>query len=299
MRISERHRYDLASDRIERSKQANAEALDEISTQKRINKLSDDAMGAAQAVRYRDRISGAQQFQKNVMFSRGYIERTENAISGIHDRLIRAKELAVATANDTYDGSSREAAGREVKQIIEEVTSLANTSYNGRFVLAGFRTATPAMSSDGTYNGDDGVIYVQIGKDDFRQVNLQARSLFEASEDEQKARHFNLVDTLEVLQRGLMENDKPNIQRSLDELDHQMEKSSSFQATVGALQRSLDEAAKKLELDEEKTKGVLSNIEDVDIYKSSSEFKRTETVLQGTLMASNKLLQPSLLNFMQ
>jgi flagellar hook-associated protein 3 FlgL len=47
------------------------------------------------------------------------------------------------------------------------------------------------------------------------------------------------------------------------------------------------------------TKKQLSGVEDADMYDATSEFKRTETALQSTLQASTKLLQPSLLNFMQ
>ena len=35
------------------------------------------------------------------------------------------------------------------------------------------------------------------------------------------------------------------------------------------------------------------------MFKASSDFKQTEAILQSTLMASNKLLQPSLMNFLQ
>lgn len=299
MRISERHRYDLAGGRIERAKSNNADALDQISTQKRILKLSDDPLAAAQAIRQKDKISSSEQYQKNIMFSKGFMERTEASISGIHDKLIRAKELAIGMSNDTYDANSREAASREIKQIIEEVTSLANTTYNNRFVLAGFRTQTPSISGDGAYTGDDGVIFMQIGKDDFRQINLQARHLFEPSVDEKANRHFNLMDTLDILHRGLSGNDKQMIHTSLEELDFQMDKASSYQATIGALQSSLDQATHRLEFEQEDAQATLSRLEDADIYKGSSDFKRTETVLQATLMASNKLVQPSLMNFMQ
>jgi flagellar hook-associated protein 3 FlgL len=108
-----------------------------------------------------------------------------------------------------------------------------------------------------------------------------------------------MVQSLAVLYDGLMENDSDTIHQMLDEIDFQMEKTSNFMAGLGAISKSLEETDKRVELSKELNTKTLTEIEDVDIYRASSDFKRTETVLQSTLMASNKLLQPSLLNFLQ
>ena len=68
---------------------------------------------------------------------------------------------------------------------------------------------------------------------------------------------------------------------------------------MGGIWNAVNQGHKRLELQSDKTRESLSKVEDADIYKATSEFKRTETVLQSTLLASTKLLQPSLLNFLQ
>jgi flagellar hook-associated protein 3 FlgL len=65
------------------------------------------------------------------------------------------------------------------------------------------------------------------------------------------------------------------------------------------MSNALRETGNRLSGDEIVLRDQLSKTQDADIYHSTSEFKRTEAVLQGTLMASTKLLQPSLLNFLQ
>ncbi len=299
MRISERHRYDVSNTNIQRAKSENASDLERLSTQKRINAISDDPIGSTNSLTFRDRIGTLKQFQKNIDFSKGYLDRAEMAISTIQDNLIRAKELAIAMSNDTYAWNSREATAREIKEIISEVVQLANTTYNNRYVFSGFRTQTPALSTEGNFLGDDGAIFLQVSEGNFRQVNIQARDLFEASPEERENRHFNMVDSLDILYTGLMEDEKQMVYKALDELEFQMEKTSSYQASVGAMFNALQGTSKRLELDEESSTIGLSKIEDVDAYKATSDFKRSETTLQSTLLASSKLLQPSLLNFMQ
>ena len=299
MRVSDRQRYFLTESRVEQAKSNESEMLEQLATQKRINHLSDDPVGFGQAVRRKTALNDTDQFLSNIEFSKGYIERTEASLMGIQDYLIRAKELAVGLSNATYDEKSREAASREIKEIIEGVVSLANAQFGNRYVFGGFRTQTPPVSRDGQFLGDDGAIFLQIDHSTFRQINLQARGLFEPSADERAAGRFGMIHTLEILRDSLIDDNIEGVRKAMTELDHQMDKTSSYQATLGSIYNGVDGSARRLELAAEVTAKELSRIEDSDTYKAVSDFKKTETVLQSTLLASNKLLQPSLMNFMQ
>jgi flagellar hook-associated protein 3 FlgL len=299
MRVSDRQRYELANSRVDAAKTDNASMLEQLSTQKKINRLSDDPIGMGQALQRRSNLSGIEQHIKNIEFSKGYIDRTESALKGITDNLIRAKELAVSLSNATYAADSRRAAGLELKQIIEGVVTLANSTYGNRFVFGGFRTETPPVTAEGQFTGDDGAIFLQIDKGSFRQINLQARNLFEPNADERDQGRFGMIPTLEMLKDGLMDDDVGSIRKAMDELEIQLDKTSSYQATLGSIYNAVDSTVRRLELNRELTTEDLSRIEDADTYKATSDFKKTESILQSTLMASNKLLQPSLLNFLQ
>jgi flagellar hook-associated protein 3 FlgL len=299
MRISERMRYNVVQNRVNQSKDRNAQALERLSSLKDITKLSDDPTGAKQILRFREKINDKVGFQRNIEFASGFLERSENAIQGLTDNLIRAKELAIAMSNDTYDAQSRDASGREIKEIIEEIIQLGNTSFNGRYVFAGFRNQTPPLNQSGDYLGDDGKIFLQIDKGNFRQINVNSRNLFEADSREREQGHFNMMASFDILLDGMKNNDKNSIHKAMNEISHQIEKTTSYQATIGGISRALNDTARRLETEVDFDKAELSKVQDADMFDATSEFKRTETTLQSTLMASNKLLQPSLLNFMQ
>ncbi|MFW7377888.1 MAG: flagellar hook-associated protein FlgL [Oligoflexus sp.] len=299
MRVSDRQRYHVTGTRVEHAKTQNSDVLEQVSTQKRINHVSDDPVAFGQSLKRQTAINDMGQYQKNIEFSKGYIERAEASLMGIGDFLIRAKELSVSLSNSTYDVSSRKAAAREVKELIEGIVGLANAQYGGRYVFSGFRTKTPPLSRDGNFLGDDGAIFLQIDHGTFRQINLQARNLFEPNVVEREQGRFGMIHALDVLQDSLNKDDLDGIRKVMDELDHLIDKTSSYQATLGAIYNGVENTARRIELSKEVTVKELSNLEDVDTYKSASEFKRTEGVLQSTMLASNKLLQPSLLNFLQ
>lgn len=299
MRISERMRYDQVQDRVHDAKTNNSQAMERLSSQKEVRKLSDNPVSATQIIRFRDNINDLMQFQKNIEYSKGLLERSETSLQSIADNLIRAKELAIGMANDTYDANSREASSREIREIIDEMVQLGNTSFNGRYIFGGFRNQTPPLSLEGDFMGDDGKLYLQVSPGDFRQVNVPGRYLFEADPAEREAGHFNMIHTLDVLYEGLKADDKDAIRSAMDELDHQLEKTTSHHATVGALWNTLNDTGDRLDSEETVMRTRLSKVQDTDVYDATSEFKRTEVVLQSTLMASTKLLQPSLLNFLQ
>jgi flagellar hook-associated protein 3 FlgL len=299
MRISERQRFHAADERITHSRLDNTRLMEQLSTQKRVTRISDDPSSLSHMFTLRDRISGSDGYQKSIDYAKGFLTRSEASLTDINDSLIRAKELAVSMANDTYGPDSREATAREIKQLIQGIISSANSKYGDRFVFSGYRTQTPSMAEDGKYLGDDGEIFLQIAPGNFQKINVTARELFEPSADQRAEGRFGMLEALDLLYSGLINNDKDQIHKSMTELEFQMEKTSSFQATLGSLSNALEVSEQRLGLDKQLSTELLSRIEDADLLDSTSQFKRSEAIMQSTLLASNKMLQPSLLNFMQ
>lgn len=299
MRVSENQRYTQVESRVQRAKEANANSMDDLSTLKTIREISDNPIGASRAIRYRDQISSMDQHVKNMEMSKGFMQRAEDALQGLSDNLMRAKELAVSMANDTYDAGSREATAREIREIVDEIVLIGNSQFANRFVFAGFRNGTPPINADGKYVGDDGSIFVQVAPGAFRPINIPARNLFEPDADERMQGHTEMIYALQNFYESLRENDKSGIHKALSELDFHMDKTTGFLASIGGMWNAVNKTQGRTEKDTDFTKAALSQVEDADAFKATSDFKRTEAGLQSTLMASNKVLQPSLMNFMQ
>ena len=299
MRVSEKQKYWITQNRLNRGRTRNVEVLNKLSTQKEINKLHDDPVNLVRALKIKDRLSALATYQSNIDFSKGFLDVTESAIANMHEKLGRAQELAIAMANDSYDDKNRMITAKEVKEILKEMVQMANSKYGSRYIFAGFRSLNPPVSLDGDFLGDDGKVFIQVSPDHYKSINISGRELLQPTKAEAKAGHAGLMDSIKLLIKGLEGDSKEAIFRSVDEIAFQMDKLASFQASVGAIWTAVDEAGSRNEFEILQKTAKLSDIEDADIFKTSSDFKRTESVLQSTLMASNKLLQPSLLNFMQ
>jgi flagellar hook-associated protein 3 FlgL len=82
------------------------------------------------------------------------------------------------------NGSDVESIGSQISGILDEVQSLANTSYQGQYIFAGGQTSTtPFTTSSGVtvYNGDEDVNYLQSPNGQKIQLNVPGGQIFSGS----------------------------------------------------------------------------------------------------------------------
>jgi flagellin-like hook-associated protein FlgL len=92
-----------------------------------------------------------------------------------------AKEIAIAMADGTYDNVAREASANEVKSLLDQIVSLANSELEGRKAFAGFQTKTkPFVSANGgvTYLGDTGSLEFEVEAGQRTTINLNGQDVF-------------------------------------------------------------------------------------------------------------------------
>ncbi len=115
------------------------------STQKKINNPSDNPVGMARILSYRDSIKALTQYQANINNSKGWLGLADTTLKQVEDQLTRLKELAVQASTGTLNERDRKSILNEVKQIYDQLLSLANTTYEGRSIFAGHKTDSEAF----------------------------------------------------------------------------------------------------------------------------------------------------------
>lgn len=117
-------------------------------TQLKINRPSDDPLGAGRVAQSRTILSNISLYQDNISAAKGWLSYGDSVLTGttgsVTTLLTRAKELAQQGASGTYDGDNREQISYELRQIYEELMALANTDYNGQYIFSGHKTDTQA-----------------------------------------------------------------------------------------------------------------------------------------------------------
>lgn len=124
---------------------AQSKSMEKLSSGLRINRAGDDAAGLAISEKMRGQIRGLDQASRNAQDGISLIQTAEGALSETHDILQRIRELAVQSSSDTNTDADRSELQKEVDQLSQEITRIANdTEFNTKSLLNG------AVSDNGT-----------------------------------------------------------------------------------------------------------------------------------------------------
>ena len=122
----------------------NQKATEKLSSGFRINRAGDDAAGLAISEKMRGQIRGLDQAVRNAQDGISLIQTAEGALQETHSILQRMRELAVQSANGTYQNEvDRENINKEVEALKSEIDRIAtSTHFNGKKLLDGTMTGT-------------------------------------------------------------------------------------------------------------------------------------------------------------
>ncbi len=148
-----------------------SEAMEKLSTGKRINSASDDAAGLAISNKMTAQIRGLNQSVRNANDGISLIQTAEGALTEVTNMLQRMRELAVQSASDTNTSSDRFALDLEYQQLGREISRIAtNTQWNAMNILNNTEVGAKGTSAD----VGDGVrnVKFQVGANPNQVINI-------------------------------------------------------------------------------------------------------------------------------
>ena len=115
-----------------------ASAMERLASGKRINSAVDDAAGLAIAARMESQISGLNQAVRNANDAISLVQTAEGALQETTAILQRIRELSIQSAGGAPSNADRVNLNKEVVQLQEELSRIANTTrFNGGLLLNG------------------------------------------------------------------------------------------------------------------------------------------------------------------
>ncbi len=297
MRVTMNSLYDRINTDLSRLVENQAKTNAAISSGKIYRRPSDAPVELTHALEYRSELSDTNQYERNIVFGQGWVQATETTIRQIHDRLLRARELAVQGANDTLSSGDRRAIAAEIEVIQEEVVSLANTSVGGRHLFAGSRTkgydngeAPFLIDKYGnvTYHGNEDDFSIDIGPGRSQKINLDGKSALIQS---------GMFEALDMLHDALNANSQHSIETAIGDLEVSMDHVSDQTSKLGAMGNTLENmetVSTSLSLTIEER---LSDVQDTDIIRAISDLKTLDAGYQAALAAASKVMKMSLADF--
>lgn len=249
------------------------------SSGKTISRPEDDPVGTERSMSLRTHMAHNDQFMRNLVMARGWMEQIEESLSELSAVLVRARELGIYGATDTASPQARQALAAEVAQLAEEVLNIANTEIEGRKLLTGTRPQ---------WKLGPGVV---ITVEDHGPVADGGTGLL----DEIYSGLKNLEAALVAGGTG----DSSLIASATRALDGSMDRVLSYRVINGARLRRLDILENRgKETKIEYTK-LLSDVEDVDLSYVLVDLQAKEAAYRATLGVAARIIQPTLLDFLK
>lgn len=328
MRVTENTNFELARDTVRRSKERMEQLQQQHSTLKKLNVPSDDPIGAAKLLEIRTDKVNNDQYHTNARLAETFLSNTDHALGELADLMVRAKEIALGQASGaSANEHTRIGIAEEVIQLYNQAIATANRRIGDRYLLGGYKTERPPVTPDGNYVGDDGLIMTEIARDIYLSMNVPgieafnthpklsydgqtvyggpmrtpAASLLSDVQDDKgtMGENVNVFDELQRLRISLLTGDLGGIRDTLERFDQLHANLNMIRAKVGSRIQGMQGTTQAIDRHNITNANLSSSLEDADMVKVVSDLAKEETILRSALASSQKLIQPTLMDFLK
>ncbi|WP_412479185.1 flagellar hook-associated protein FlgL [Azonexus sp. IMCC34839] len=288
----------------------------QISTGRRIVTPQDDPVGSAQALLVSQAKSVNELYVKNQETAETKLGSLDNVLSGVNDELQSIYEKAVAAGNGTYSDSERAGIAVELKQRLTSILALANSQDGaGRYIFAGFESTTPPFTQNATsvspysltqtyvdYNGDDGVLRLQISASEDMATNEPGSSVFMRIADATgvptgRSMFDSIQNLVDLLNTPGAVSANPAYSQALSDILSSIETVSRSRASVGARMSSLETLGTVTQGRGVEYDAQLSSLRDLDYAKAISEVTQKKIQLEAAQATFSQTAKLSLFQY--
>ena len=236
------------------------QAMERLSSGKRINSAMDDAAGLTIAHSLDAKVSSLNMAARNANDGISLINLAEGALDEVTTMLIRMRELAVQSINGTYASADRTNLNSEYQALASEITRISdNTFFNGIAVIGG----TDSVTFQVGHSSSDTIA--------FTAVDMAASAI---------------GSTVALVSTNIAAVSATNGSTgALGVIDAAIADVDNYRATLGATANRLEHSANNLYTRVENQMAAKSRIEDADYAVESANLARAQVLQQaGTAM---------------
>ena len=296
MRVSDQQMFGSTAGSLERIKENIVRVHEQIASQQRIAKPSDDPSIFGQVILEKSALADNDQWIRNIQFGTARVAVADQTLGQAQNLISRVRELAVQARSDTTSAQGRLTIAQEVRQLHRQLIQLANTEVNGQPVFAGTKTdVSPFVLGIGdsvSYQGNSESQSIAIGPGQTTQIVLPGDQVFAGTTT-------NVFDDLANLLTALETNSGVGIEVGIGKLDQAIGQFSLAQGQIGAIANRLDTAYGTSLIVSEALHRALSDQTDTDLATVLTELKLQETAYEATSQTFSRLFDLSLLRFLR
>jgi len=283
----------------------------QMSANTKLVNMSDDPISSLTAIQAGKDIATKKQYADNVSTAQETLKQVETALGTMDDIYQRLTVLATSASTGLYGTTERNAVATEANELKGELVSLGNTTYSGKYIFGGYNASSAPFTTqaDGTvlYNGID---LTTASASDIATISGQ-ESQFEISQGTNMTTSFNGVDLMgtgadnlfNVLSNfistlGDQAATTSDISAYTDKFNTGLDSILNLTTEVGGRQSRLELVSSRYKDELLNLEDVRSDAEDIDQAEVYTQYQQAETLYESTLKVGSKILQPSLLDYL-
>ncbi len=275
----------------------------QISSGQRINKASDDPVGAA---RMRE-LSRAEDMARvnvaNADRAMSDLTLADSAIQEIADNLIRVQELTTQAATDTLSDTQRAVIGEQIANIRSNIIALANSRNSSGHALFGGEAAGNAYTLDAggvpVYGGTATAGEMPLGDGQSVLRSVTGPEFLNFSHNGSATDLFVVLGDLAAALSGGSADPAQAARDALGALDSGLEKVTTTQTVIGSRMNWIDINLSRIERQGEMRADEQAVVGNVDATTAITQLQQIMTVLEASQASFVKLANLSLFNLLR
>jgi len=261
------------------------------STGEEVAKASDNPSAVGSIISCRSDLVKGERYVENCKHVQDNLSTSEIYLNSVEELMTRAKEIAVAGANDSLSASDKATYADEVSQLQDELLGLANTQVAGKYLFAGYNDQTlPFSGAPVVYNGTSDHQMIEISPGATVAKNITGEELFMSP--------VNLFTALEDLQTALASGDSANVSAQLTPLEDAADQVRTQLSSLGNISARMDDMVSMHENALLLVDSTLSRHQDADLTEVLSEIAKMELSLEATMQVTARVSSLSLMDYL-
>lgn len=251
-----------------------SQTFNRLSTGLRINSAKDDAAGLYLAQSQTKDIRGLNMATRNAGDGISMAQTAEGALDQIQSNLQRINELAIQSANGTYNTAARGGLQKEVDQLTQEIKRIVETTeFNGNMLLnsaAATMTLQVGFDNDAQYRVDAGVLSGGIaGTNGISTGNALSNVL---------GGTLTATKTIDI-------SSQSNAQAAITSTRAAIDQVSELRATFGAVMNRFEAVISGNQTYSENLQASRSRVQDADFAVETSNLAKQQVLQQAGVAA--------------
>ncbi|MGD9943755.1 MAG: flagellar hook-associated protein FlgL [Burkholderiaceae bacterium] len=303
-RISTMYAFQRSLDAMSGRRSSLLDLQHQMATGKKLNSPSDDPVNAAAAERTRAQLARIELERRMMSHATSMLSQAENAMGNAGEVLQLVREKLVAAGNGPLAAQDRALIGQQVRQLRDELLSIANLRDGaGGYVFGGQGTnsapfpsaASPSFApnageqSTGT---DLSFTTVQDGRALFQDLSANGtpQSIFKTLDDAIALLENPSADPTTIM---------AGMETAMSGVDNALERLLLKRTEAGEQLRALESRASLLETGELQARGQLSEMVDLDYASAISQFQNEQTALNAAMSTYAQISRMSLFDYLR